>query len=104
MARQERRVQPQLGMDEVVVDNAEAEAALEARLVAKLAAGEATKVYKTAHETAAGLVNPLIEQADVPTRIGRFRITRVATKAREVSFSTSPGTRLRIEADGGDEE
>jgi hypothetical protein len=77
---------PQLALDEKVVEIASLEEALEERHSARLAAGEARKAYKEAHEAAKVEIEKLELPEDTPVRAGRFRITRSAVAARSVAF------------------
>jgi len=90
--------QPQIAIDERVVESPELEAALEAREVAKAAAGEARAALKAAHDKAVGLIGEL-ELGEAPVRVGRFRLTVRKVEARSVAFDTEPTTRLTITPD-----
>ena len=98
MAVQDR---PQISIDERVIESAELEAALEAREVAKAAAGEARAAYAAANTLARGLIEAL-ELDESPARIGRFRIVMRPVEARVVSFETSPTSRVTITVAGED--
>lgn len=81
----------QLGMDEVVVESAEAEAALEERLKRKNSAAELRRQFEEADAAAKALVIPLMPADAEAVRIGRFRLTKSVSKERAVSFSTPAG-------------
>jgi hypothetical protein len=94
--------QPQIAIDEHVIESPELEAALEAREVAKAAASEARASFKAAHDTAAGLIAAL-ELDERPARVGRFRLVVRKVDARSVAFDTEPTTRLTIRPDREEE-
>jgi hypothetical protein len=90
--------QPQIAIEEHIVESPELEAALEAREVAKAAASEARAAFKTADDTARGLIGAL-ELGETPARVGRFRIVVRKVDGRSVAFDTEPTTRLTITPD-----
>jgi hypothetical protein len=90
--------QPQIAIDEHVVESPELEAALEAREVAKAAALEARKAFKETDDLARGLIAAL-ELDERPARVGRFRLTLRKVAGRAVAFDTDPTTRLTITPD-----
>jgi hypothetical protein len=81
----------QLGMDEVVVDSAEAEEALEERLKRKNSAAELRRQFEEADAAAKAAVLPLIPEDASAVRIGRFRITKSVSKASHREFDTVGG-------------
>jgi hypothetical protein len=87
---------PQHSLDEITVDNSALEQALEQREKRKASAGAARKAYKEAHDRAAVIVGELDLADGDAVRVGRFRISRRATVGRQVSFETSPSSRLTI--------
>jgi hypothetical protein len=90
--------QPQIAIDERVVESAELEAALEAREEARAALREARAAFKAADEPARGLIAAL-ELSEGPVRVGRFRLVVLEVEARSVAFDTEPTTRLTITPD-----
>jgi hypothetical protein len=90
--------QPQIAIDERVIESPELEAALEAREVAKAATSEARATLKAAHEKAVALIGEL-ELGETTVRVGRFRLTVRKVEARSVAFDTEPTTRLTITPD-----
>jgi hypothetical protein len=90
------KLEPQTSLYETTIENAELEAALEAREVSKAAAGAARKAYTEADEHTKALVEPLDLGNGAPVRVGRFVLTRRPVAARSVSFDTEPTTRLTI--------
>jgi hypothetical protein len=87
--------QPQTTLDEHTVEDAELEAALEAREQAKDAAAKARKAFGEADESAKTRIREL-ELGEMPTRCGRFVIAKRDVAARSVAFDTEPTTRLTI--------
>jgi hypothetical protein len=73
--------QPQLGLDEKVVEIPALEEALEERHSARLAAGEARKAYKEAHSAATAEIEKLELPDDTPVRAGRFRIATIYARS-----------------------
>lgn len=92
------KVQGQVGMDEVVLEDAELEAALEARLAASVAKAPHVARYVEADKAAKALVVSRVE-VDQVVRVGRFRIERKPTEARHVEFDAEAGDTVRIKAD-----
>jgi hypothetical protein len=90
--------QPQIAIDEAVVESPELEQALEAREAAKATAADARAAFKTADESARGLIAAL-ELGEAPVRVGRFRLVVRKVAARSVAFDTDPTTRLTITPD-----
>jgi len=90
--------QPQIAIDEHVVESPELEQALEAREAAKAAASEARAAFKAAHDTATVLIAAL-ELGETTARVGRFRLMVRKVAARSVAFDTDPTTRLTITPD-----
>jgi hypothetical protein len=89
---------PQLSLDETIVEDAELEAALEARERAKQKAATARKAFQDADESARGRIRELEVGAD-PVRVGRFVILERPVAARSVSFEAGATARLTIRAD-----
>lgn len=90
--------QPQIALDEQIVESAELERVLEDREVAKGAAGEARKKFSTLDELAKGKIADLDLDDGGAVRVGRFRVTKSAVAARSVSFEIDPSMRLSIKA------
>ena len=90
--------QPQIAIDERVVESAELEAALEGREVARAALSEARAAFKAADEPARGLIAAL-ELDESPVRVGRFRLVVRKVEGRSVAFDTDPTSRLTITPD-----
>lgn len=103
MAQLHSLPQPQLGLDEKVVDIPELVSALEERLAAKSTLGDARKVYAEANEAANVEIAKLELPDGVAVRAGDFRITRSTVAARSVAFDTKPTTRVTITWLGSDE-
>jgi hypothetical protein len=89
-------VVPQASLYEATLENAELEAALEAREVTKAAASAARKAHADADEHAKALVETLDLGDGAPVRVGRFLLTRKPVGARSVAFDTAATTRLTI--------
>ena len=89
-------VQAQQAFDEVAIEDAELKRALESRQAAKEATSEARAAYKAANEAAAGEIAKLELPVGGAVRCGRFRITRRAVEARNVSFETGASDRVTI--------
>jgi hypothetical protein len=88
--------EPQTSLDEVTVDNAALEQRLEERERAKARAGTARKAYQQADDRAKAIAGELdLGDGDV-VRVGRFVLAQRSVPAREVSFGTSPSSRLTI--------
>jgi hypothetical protein len=90
--------QPQISIDERVVESPALEASLEAREVAKAALAEARAAFKVEDDKARGLIAEL-ELGEAPARVGRFRLVVRPVEARSVAFDTDPTTRLTITPD-----
>lgn len=88
----------QLGMDEIVIEDSEAEAALEERQQLKERLSDVRKEYKTADDEARFAVarhdDELPEGGVV--RIGRFRVSKKVRKGRTVSFETEDKVNITI--------
>jgi len=104
------RIDPddQLAMDEVLIEDSEAEEALEERLRARLALAPLKRAYKEAHEAAKfAVLRHAGEIADGGSvRIGRFRVSKRLVKGRSVAFETEERTQLSfatLEERSGDE-
>ena len=87
--------QPQTAIGEHVVEDAELEAALEAREQAKAAASEARKTFAAADEAAKGRIHEL-DLGEGRARCGRFVIAERDLPARSVAFDTEASTRVTI--------
>lgn len=87
--------QPQTSLYETTIEDVELERLLEAREAKREARTAAQGEFKEADEAAKGRLSAL-DIADAPVRVGRFVVSRRSVKAREVSFSTSPTSRLVI--------
>lgn len=95
-ARQSSAVDPQDGLFDKVIEDADLEAALEERERIRLQRLEVNHAFKTADEQAKNaLVDHDISAGDV-VRCGRFRIKKTAIQPRQVSFDTSGSERLNI--------
>lgn len=94
--------EPQIALDERVIEDVELEKALEDREIAKGAAGEARKKYTTLDDLAKAKIAELSLEDGDAVRVGRFRVSQTAVEARTVSFETEPTSRLQI-AVGKDE-
>ncbi len=90
------RSDDQLALDEEVVENPDAEAALIERQARKDALGAVRKEFKEAHERAVAALALLELPEEGAVRIGRFRINKSIVSARSVSFETAESSRLRI--------
>lgn len=84
------------GLFDQEIENAELEAALEAREKVKASRSALNAKFKEADETAKGLIAGLDLDVDTVIRVGRFRISKTATEGRSVAFETEPGARLTI--------
>ena len=93
------KVKGQLGMDETVIDDADLEAALEARWAAAMERRTPMAAFRNADEKAKTLVKAVVAVGQI-ARVGRFRIERVETDARHVEFDAEAGDRVKIKADG----
>ena len=89
----------QLAMDEEVIHDKEAEAALEQRETRKAQLGAVRKEYKEADEEARFAIARHDIPEDGAVRFGRFRVSRRSVPARTVAFETEPTTRLTISVD-----
>lgn len=88
--------QPQLGMDEKVVEDADLEKILEARLRAADDRNEAAGVFKTHDVDAKEKIAALeLEDGDV-IRVGRFRIKKTVSQPRHVEFDAASAPRISI--------
>lgn len=92
----------QLAMDEVVINDADVAAALEAREVARTRKAEATAVFKERHAAALAEIAKLELPEGKSARVGRWRVTRSSIPGRAVSFETAPRTQIRIGLVGDD--
>lgn len=82
---------PQISMDEVVIDNADLRGALDDREAKK--AGQ--KAYRAADKKAKEMI-PIIEYAGKTLRVGPYRIKISETDEQEVSFTRGSGFRANI--------
>lgn len=93
-------VVPQTALDEQVIeDRKDLEEALETREKRKNSKNELTRQFKEADERAKALLSEFELADGEVARVGRFRIKKVVSTARSVSFETQPKSRLQIEAD-----
>jgi hypothetical protein len=88
-------VQPQTALEELLIEDDELEAQLEARERAKEKAGKARKTFQEVNEAVKVHVNEL-DAGEATLRCGRFLISRSERPGRSVSFETGPATRLSI--------
>ncbi len=90
----------QLALDEINVEDASLEAALEERIRVKELASAARLVYTRADEAARAEITralgTALDEDGTAVRVGRFRITRTTTAAHSVSFETEAKDRVRI--------
>lgn len=86
----------QMAIDEKFIEDGALEAALEDLDKAKLAAATTAARVKEAK----AITNNLAERLELPdgvvARVGRWRLERITTGAREVSFTTAPKSRIKI--------
>lgn len=95
----------QLAMDERVIDDKEAERALEERDELKRELAPLNKDYRKKKEAAEFALDRHDLADGEVVRIGRFRVTRVVPESKEVSFTTDPKPRHSIAVVGeGDGE
>jgi hypothetical protein len=93
----------QLAIDEEVREDADLEAALEARWAAKLDLADCRATYDVADEKAKAELERM-ELADGQViRIGRFRIEKKFRPARHVEFDSRASSAISIEPDKGEE-
>jgi len=91
------RPEPQTALDEVVVDDANIEAALEQRERAKGVASNSRKAYENADAQARGFLQALERQlGEGPVRVGRFVVELKRREARAVAFETDASSRVSI--------
>ena len=89
----------QLGLDERIVEDAELERLLIARADRHSALASVRAQFEEADAEAKTALERLkLADGDV-VRIGAFRVEKVVTPPRAVSFETEEKSRLRIEAD-----
>lgn len=89
-------VDPQDGLFDQVIEDADLEAALEARERQRQDKLVVQARYKEAHEKVAGKLEGLELDDDSVVRIGRFRVKVSKTPGRSVSFETSESRRTTI--------
>lgn len=89
-------VDPQDGLFDTVLEDADLEAALEERERKRQDKSIATGRYKEAHDAAKAKIGSLELEDESVVRCGRFRIKTAKTAGRSVSFETSPSSRLTI--------
>jgi hypothetical protein len=92
------QVKGQVGMDERIVEDADLEAALEAREKDREVMGVARGKLKQSHEVAVALVDKLGLEDGSVVRVGRFRIAKQMIAAHEVEFETAESSRVSIRA------
>jgi hypothetical protein len=91
---------PQTALDEQVIEGrSDLEEALETREKRKNSKNELTRQFREADDRAKALLSEFELADGEVARCGRFRIKKVTSAARSVSFETSPKSRLAIEAD-----
>lgn len=88
--------QEQLAFDEQVADDQELLNALEVHAGRKASRQELALEEKQAKERVDALIAKYDVTTEQPLRIGRFRIERITSAGRAVSFETAPSSRLRI--------
>lgn len=87
----------QLALEEVVVDDPDLEAALEARQAAREKALAARKAFEGADEGARAVAQVQLDAAEgLPVRCGRFVLAERETPGRDVAFVVDPKTRVSI--------
>ena len=96
MAMPNLRAVDQTGMDEQAIEDATVLKALEERHELRIEASEARKAFKEADAKAKGAIERLELPEGGAARVGRFRITRTAVRARSVSFETEASSRISI--------
>jgi hypothetical protein len=89
-------VEPQTSLEELLIEDSELEAQLEARERAKEKAGKARKTFQEVNDAVKVRVDELDGASGATLRCGRFLISRSERPGRNVSFETSPSTRLSI--------
>lgn len=89
-------VDPQDGLFDKQFADADLEAALEERERIRQHRAEVNAEFKTADKEAKELLAGFELAVGEVARVGRFRIKKTATPARDVSFETAPGERLNI--------
>lgn len=96
------RRQPQLGMDEKQISDAELENALELRQTKKNAFDAVRAQLAEAHDAATALITKHDMGDGTVIRVGRFRIERKFYPGRSVSFESAGKSRVRIALAGED--
>lgn len=91
--------EPQLTVDEKVVEDPELEAALDKREDARAAKAEATGAFKVADTVVKAMLDGLELEAGKPVRVAGYLIERRTVAGRDVNFSTEPTSRLWITRD-----
>ena len=91
--------EPQLAMDEKVIDSTPLESALEARESKKKSKQAASKQFKEADDIVKGLVSEFELADGEVARVGAFRIEQRATPGGSRAFDVNPGSRLLISRD-----
>ncbi|GAJ23727.1 unnamed protein product, partial [marine sediment metagenome] len=86
------KVKAQIDMDDTILENPELEKLLEERQVLKASVSEFRKADKAAKEKIQTIQTPM------PSRVGRFLITKQPLAAKLVTFETEEGTRVDIKA------
>lgn len=87
---------PQDGLFDEVIADAELEAALDARAKAKDAKKRATRTFNERHDVVKGKLDALDLEDDTVVRCGRHRIKVTRTPPRSVAFETDGGRRMTI--------
>lgn len=88
--------EPQMRIDEKVVESRELEALLEERAKAKEKEAMAKGTAKGLDERAKAMLDEHLVGEEAVVRVGRFRVTKKSFAAKDVSFVTSPSSRVRI--------
>lgn len=96
------RRQPQLSMDETVIDDPHIAAALEARQDKKDELNALRKEYDEVNDKALAAVERLELPEGRVVRVGRFRIARQSVAAGHVEFDKKASSRLQITLLGQD--
>ena len=89
-------VQPQLGLDERVVEDEALLAALDEREAARTELGQARLAYKKLHQEVSSRLERMDLGIDTAIRVGRFRITKTSVPGRHTEFDTNPSERVTI--------
>lgn len=87
---------PQMGMDERIVDDASLEALLDKREELKLARKEAQAAFKEKDDAVKARIAEFDLGDGEVARCGKYRVERKVVKPRSVSFETSGSSRYAI--------